>query len=108
MSAADVLVKARELIAEPARWTTGGFARDRRGDSTDWLSPTATCWCAAGAIAAVDVVPGWRSEAVGALAHEAGVARGNVGVFNDSHSHAEVIALFDRTIARLRAEEPEP
>jgi hypothetical protein len=41
----DVLVAARALIADPAHWTQGSYARDAAGHRVGENSAEATCWC---------------------------------------------------------------
>lgn len=44
-------MKPSELIADPAKWTKGAYARDAKGAKlADNCDPIAVCWCAAGAI----------------------------------------------------------
>ena len=104
-----VLIEARELISDPERWSQRGYACDARGQTTMWDSPKAVSWCAFAAIRkAAGAVPENRRE------HNALVERaqdklarviGGRGVFwfNTSHTHAEVLAAFDRTIAEGEA-----
>lgn len=96
----EVLKAARELISDPKHWTQYLFARDDNGNSTQPVSVRAVCWCALGAI---DRVSG-DDESAGDDALDAlmeVVEEGNVSTFNDSHTHPEVMALFDAAIARL-------
>lgn len=46
----EILLEARERIAAPGRWTSGVFARNKRGVVTTPGHPGATCWCMLGAI----------------------------------------------------------
>lgn len=50
MSAADILEKAADLIEPEGAWTRFVFARDASGRRVSEQDPSATCWCAAGAI----------------------------------------------------------
>jgi hypothetical protein len=94
----DVLRAAREYISDPARWTQGiigrsdgsrcavGALKDAAGHgpkSVGWHSPPSGCGAAVtGAYAALERVAGEPPP-----------------LFNDSHTHAEVLAAFDRAIA---------
>ena len=96
MTTADTLRAARALIEQPERWTQNAYARD---DSRQPCSPTdliATCWCATGAISRVSR---WsitnENKAWDTLNFITGVS---VARFNDSRTHAEVLAAFDRAI----------
>jgi hypothetical protein len=44
------LVKAREIISSPNRWTQGFFAKDANGIAVMPLAVQATCFCALGAL----------------------------------------------------------
>jgi hypothetical protein len=87
VSTLDVLRAAREYISAPSRWAQGWY--DEGG---------AVC-----AIGAVNVAMGRQpdcneiSEAEEAL--RSAVSGDSVVDFNDSHTHAEVLTLFDRAIA---------
>jgi hypothetical protein len=87
VSTLDVLRAAREYISDPSRWSQGWY--DDGG---------AVC-----AIGAVNVAMGRQpdcgeiSEAEEAL--RSAVSGDSVVDFNDSHSHAEVLAVFHRAIA---------
>lgn len=95
----DVLVKARALIADPQRWTTGELARDNNGRGVDPLATTACKWCLEGAVERAS--DGERRPAVSAysmlvdLVPESCLAPHE---FNDYTTHAAVLALFDRAI----------
>ena len=96
MSDLEVLKAARELIKDPARWTQDSYARDVDGKITDPLNPDAVCWCAVGAIMKI------KGSVIiqcpqGPLAEYTNGT--SLIIFNDNHTHAEVMRLFDRQIA---------
>ena len=111
MDTVEILKKARELISDESRWTQGWYAKNNNGAWTSWIGPDAVCFCSIGAMAhvskdAVFVIE--SSPAFAALAsamqedhdqHENVVAE-----FNDMHTHAEVLAAFDRAIAAVSKE----
>lgn len=98
MTTLEVLVAARKLIEKPENWLRNEV-EVRRPDGSD-------AFCAVGAIckvaraqtpnitfAILDVLAGVMPGA------EVHLLSANVlGKFNDTHSHAEVLALFDRAI----------
>lgn len=89
------LVKARALIADPAKWGKGRRRHDR---------PLDTC-CAAEAIEEVEPPSPRRRAAYCALEQAAGIVRPPMGSvivdWNDApeRTHAEVLAAFDKAIA---------
>jgi hypothetical protein len=98
----EALQKARELISDPKRWTQGAFARDGKGRSASIAR--GVCFCSIGAIASVAgtnlvrPVPDAILKLAGFRSH-AEWAR-----FNDSHSHSEVLARFDRALEKAASE----
>lgn len=107
----SVLQQARELIADAEHWCQGADARDSLGRIVNIGVPRATAWCALGAIGHI-CVAGYLGGSVQllaliAVAEEAGIyldgpVYKTVPAYNDTHTHGEVLELFDRTIARLR------
>jgi hypothetical protein len=97
MTPVEILKAARELIAKPERWTRGVIARAGTLPLTSAMVPQATCWCAMGAI---DKCAGGPSFSAPALDLVYPVIPGcGLAEFNDSHDHAEVVAMLDRAIA---------
>lgn len=102
MNTREILVAAREKISAPERWTQFVGARTDDGYATYWGDPEAVCWCALGAVSAIDDRQrnvAVQSGAIKALQQSAGSA---LTEYNDTHTHADVLALFDCAIAALR------
>lgn len=103
-----VLDAVRDVLSNPERWTKEFFALDEHGDDVPPLDPSAQCWCLAGAV--VKVCGGRVKrypKAMAALVRTVGetdgfVAWARVTRFNDRSTHADVLALLDETIRRLR------
>ncbi len=95
MTTLEVLVEARKLIALPEHWTQNVFARTLEGNPTATLSLGAVCWCSVGAIYKVS-----SCHNHGALAALKKVARTSLAKYNDNHTHAEVLSMFDRAIQK--------
>ena len=102
----EVLMEARYLISSPERWTQGANARNARGRRTHWGSPEAVCWCANGAIAKVAATAAEPRIGFDFLVERARVRLDRAVdhpygafTFNDSHTHEEVLGMFDRAIA---------
>ena len=109
----DVLIAGRELISDPSRWTQGYFARDSAGEGMLSSDPAAVCWCSVGALAKVAPTE-WDGlyfdEPIDALGYRALVKalprrKRHLGAasFNDTHTHSEVLALWDRAIEAEKA-----
>lgn len=98
----DILRRGRERIATPDKWTKGAAARTSTGRRCMETSPRAVCWCMIGAINAELGGLGWR--AVEPAREALGV--GYVPRFNDNPAttHADVLAAFDRAIAKLEGQ----
>lgn len=94
----DILIAARARIAEPDKWTQGAGARAANGSITRVRSKEACRWCVLGAIE-VETGPGPDFLAA-ADAVECQLSDGPwlLSRFNDTHTHAEVLALLDRAI----------
>jgi hypothetical protein len=95
-SVREQLVAARDLIADPERWTQGAYARDVNDEPTMALSASACKWCPVGAVMRVTGSPyGW-GPGTGALSVAANGL--SASVVNDEQGHAAVLAMFDRAI----------
>lgn len=88
-----VLLAARTLIADPKDWTQGSYARSPSGRVCLPRDEVACQWCAVGALAFVTVDHDGAYECM-----ERAVGERAVSGFNDSSTHAEVIAKFDEAI----------
>ena len=100
MTPLETLKAARQLITDPAKWTQGSSARTSNGVPISTFADDAVCWCALGAIGRSNIV----DEVSNYRAHQAMLKQlggSVVSVFNDTHTHAEVLGLFDAAIAEL-------
>lgn len=105
-TALEILTAARELITDPAHWTQEVYAKNAKGRQVSPLSRSAVCFCSVGALDRIvsrRSKSDWGVEAFNALVNEL-VKKGHQGIagFNDTHTHAEVLALFDAAIAAER------
>lgn len=103
----QILRDARALIADEKNWTQGTYSLDQFGGSVEPVDEKAVCFCSLGALAKVvgarDPDDTLQGEAViVSLVREQGYT--NVAEFNDSHTHSDVLDLFDRAIARAESE----
>jgi hypothetical protein len=94
-SALEQLRAARDLISAPERWTQHAPARNVNGEPIPSYEAAAVCFCSVSAVHRVGQA--WKTLPI--------LSRFSfpqtVTSFNDTHTHAEVIALFDAAIAEL-------
>ena len=103
MTASEVLRNARALIEKPENWTQGAYARDVKKDGlTSPLSDQACAWCMMGAMQRCSPNDYFARQHGYELLRKLGGVE-YVGEFNDTHTHAEVLSLFDRAIAAAEA-----
>ena len=97
----QILKRGRALIANPDAWTQGVFARDSAGYEVSSVDAEAVCFCSLGATSRATGsgrAQIW-AKAAAALVNEC--LFGNLAEFNDSSTHAAVLAMWDRAIAKL-------
>jgi hypothetical protein len=97
----QILEQARALLTDPDRWTQRSAARTATGMVCDTKSRQAVCWCAVGAIDRYAPTLGVWSAGLREM-RALILARGeeqDLADFNDSHTHAEVLALFAQALA---------
>lgn len=100
MTVTDTLTRLRalrELLSAPERWTQGVFSRDAKNRYVFFNSSRACKW---------DLWGGW--EKLGGFVQDPALIQAlgtdAVSTFNDTHTHAEVIALIDGAIGRMEAQ----
>jgi len=102
MTPVEALTAARDLITDPDRWTTRGFALGVNDAKVLPTSPDAVKWCAAGAL--IRVTEGFEQSRrdAGILLLVAACHAGWRGIpdANDLGGHAAVLAVFDAAIAK--------
>ena len=121
-----VLTNTRTVLTDPARWTQGEFARKASGIGTTSMNPEAVCFCLLGAVSRAaygtqfvtkeEDYDTFREGATNArnelfntlnIEHEFYEFAGrDIPGFNDNPDtkHEHVLALIDKTIARLSKE----
>ena len=102
----DILIAGRELISDPSRWTQGASARDDRDNRVGATAGVAVCWCSMGALHKTATAEGSTYEdAYGAMMASLSLIAPDDGLanFNDTHTHSEVLALWDRAIEAEKA-----
>ncbi len=97
------LQAVRDLLADPERWTQGALARDAHGLSTLGITSESTCFCLMGALYKLHPYGGdafFNLEQH--LAHSPALdGDSSYAHYNDTHTHAEVLALLDERINAL-------
>jgi hypothetical protein len=99
MTTRETLVKARELIIKPENWRQGTAARTKTGRETSPSSRYATQFCALGALSRVTRGPVCITAQI---ILSVAIGRKSIVIFNDIHTHAEVIEMFDKAIEAER------
>ena len=95
MDTVKILKSARNLISDPRRWTQGDYV-DRNANGE-------ICYCAIGALAAVqEIEPGDDIPGAADLARVITGGSSDYGFwvvrYNDDHAHADILAIFDEAI----------
>lgn len=100
MNLLETLRYGRALISSPERWTQHESARDAKGNYVFPVQDNAVCWCSTGVL---DKIGGsCRIDAIEELSTTSfKVANTEIVKYNDTHSHTEVLAVWDATIKRL-------
>lgn len=100
MNTLEILTLARAKIADENNWCQGEFARNNVGKTTNAQSIDACSWCSLGAMKAVAIFTEfWLAETF-----MNNYTDGSVATYNDSHTHAEVLAAWDKAIAECARE----
>lgn len=110
MTILEILVKARELISAPERWMQNGLGVAVNGGELRTVSALLAaaragqikCMCMMGALIVAEGSEEPFSERAARFERALGLE--NIVVFDDSATHAEVLAVFDAAIAKLQAE----
>lgn len=98
MTAVEVLRKAKELIADPARWCQGKSACDEHGVVRSLKDQEAVAFCAEGALGRISDDP-WRYRLVPLMCQAARELYCYDHIYvNDQLGHGAVMKVFDRAI----------
>lgn len=112
----EILIEARELISVPERWTQGDYARDREGKGLiDHPSIKPVCYCTLGACTAIEELHNIHeggldpSRAIMSILLKAldnlVEKPTTIDDYNDTHTHEEILTLFDKAIEIAKEEE---
>ena len=117
-SVPDLLADIATLLADPAAWTQGAFARDDQHRGCDPRDPDAVCWDWLGGAWKVlagrgltEAQQSWGVQQVRNWMHATCTTAPNPIWFNDHSTHAELLAALHRTreiaLASLQEEYPD-
>lgn len=105
MTPKEILIAARARIEDPEHWTRWTPAKtSQKGFSVRATDPSATCFCATGAIQSLGLPKHLEDQAYHLLAAAidrpyTADPRDAIESFNDSRrGHSEVLAAFDKAI----------
>lgn len=102
------LIKTREIILDPIHWTQKYFARNSDGEFVEPLQGGAVCWCLSGALCKSIREYNVFNAAFDFLSHKLNpnynphVDLNPIVVFNDTHTHQEIINFLDESINELK------
>ena len=102
-----LLKDARNLIAKRENWTQDDFAKTADGNGVYSKSDEAVCWCSLGALTKSS--PPDEDKQIKNLAKLllSEAMDSPITTFNDSHTHEEVLAAWDKAIELAKAAESE-
>ena len=101
MNTLEILTAARAKIADEKNWCQNDYARSAVGELVIPTEDSACSWCSLGSIFSVVGSMGAsyvHSEFLGRYMDKP------ITIFNDSHTHAEVLAAWDKAIAECAKE----
>lgn len=117
LTAKQLLVEARAIIAEPAHWTTRFLARDINGENVGYTSPRAVSFCSYGAMGKVWTDHGGDqmdfAHSTGPIKDAEEALRRNIpshlpdhlchiSTCNDALDHAAMLAWWDKAIESVK------
>lgn len=103
MTPSEILRKAKALIDTPEKWIQEAYAVNDKGWEVELSNPSACKFCSLGAIHRInddnddahDATFDYLKNAMGTY----------VDGYNDTHTHAEVMAKWDEAISLAEADE---
>ena len=105
MTPTELLIAAKAKIDTPSKWTQGYLARNSSNNRVSCFSPRAVCFCSSGALMVAEddnnVSSYTTTRAQERLVSAMG---GSIPDFNDSHTHSQVMAAWDKAIENVRSQ----
>lgn len=99
----EIFKAARKRIEKEENWTQNASAKDEKGLVCRFDS--AVKFCALGALWAEEELSGvtYKEDLNGKVLRDL-IGGSSMAMWNDTHTHAEVLALYDKAIAKLEAD----
>lgn len=109
MKTSELLIQAKAVIADPAKWAQNTYAKNSQGVRVGADNPDAICFCSVGALQKIS------PKCYGAYALEVWQAMEllddgcseDILAYNDTHTHAEVMDVWDKAIQMAIEKEKE-
>ena len=103
MKTSKFLLTAKKFIDAPEKWTQGSDARTEDGIGVSARSIRAVCYCSVGALQKlhdpIDFYDDTNRHEMAAYKYlRIAMRNRNIAEFNDCHTHAEVMAAWDKAI----------
>lgn len=102
MNTVEILKSAKAVIINPEDWTQDAFSRNKNGERlTNGYDEGGVCFCSLGAVEKVTSKPFWSSEKAVEFLQRAACAlfqTVNIPGINDTRTHSEVMAVWDKAI----------
>jgi hypothetical protein len=102
MNTLEILTLARAKIADEENWCQGSFAENEYSVSVSAISDVACSWCSIGALRSIagnDFIA--YNSAMDYLSESMNYP---IADYNDSRTHSEVMAAWDKAIAECSKE----
>lgn len=102
----DNLKLAKSLIADEKNWIKGASAKNADGSVVSAWDDDAVCFCSIGAALKADTsMPGYMYDALFKACKVIDPNARNISQFNDTHTHAEVMQMWDIAIKSTQPKE---
>lgn len=113
MKTSEFLIESKKLIDTPYKWTQNALARDKNGNEVSHVRESAVCFCSIGALchtwATKEDANSYNIPAAEEylLKSRDDTSYSSISVYNDTHTHVEVMEWWDKAIAAAIKDESE-
>lgn len=101
----DILKAGLALIRDKAHWTQHAAARNKYRKTVDATNPDACSWCSYGALLKTTNDTDASMYDIESYLYQAVAYTGSYIFFNDTRSHADVVAMWEKAIRLAEADE---